>query len=134
MHLVNVPLHELFQALSDPYRIRIVSLLLRAKSETCLCELSESLAEPEYKLSRHVKILKSAGIVGSVRDGKWVYHSLVKNQKYIKFILNAVATFPDSNGQFEKDFGRFEKRLSLRKGGRCRQSSKYFEKDIAARI
>lgn len=98
--------------------------MLRTKSEMCLCELSESLNEPEYKLSRHIKILKSSGLVSSLRDGKWVYHSLVQDKKYLKLILRAVAVFPDSGRQFEKDLVRFEKRLSLRKGGRCRQPSK----------
>lgn len=121
MHRVNVSLHELFQALSDPYRIRIVKLLIQAKSELCLCELSEALEEPEYKLSRHIKALKTSGLITSVRDGKWIYHSLVKEQKYLKLIFSAVDEFPDSNKQSKKDFTRFKKRLTLREGGRCRQ-------------
>lgn len=124
MHLVNLQLHDLFQALSDPYRIRMVRLMLRIKTEACLCELSESLNEPEYKLSRHIQILKASGLLNSVRDGKWIYHSLVQNQKYLKFILRAVDIFPDTDRQFEKDFKRFEKRLLMRKAGRCRQSSR----------
>jgi ArsR family transcriptional regulator, arsenate/arsenite/antimonite-responsive transcriptional repressor len=51
MHSMNICLHEIFQALSDPYRIRIVRLMLAVKGEVCLCEISESLDEPEYKLS-----------------------------------------------------------------------------------
>ncbi len=127
MHRVNVALHELFQALSDPYRIRIVKLMLESKSELCLCELSEALAEPEYKLSRHVKILKNSGLIASVRDGKWIYHSLVKNQTYLKAILKAVSLFPDSEGHSKSDSARFKKRAIKRVKGRCTVPSRVTE-------
>lgn len=124
MHRVNADLHELFQALSDPYRVRIVRLMLESKSELCICELSEAFKEPEYKLSRHVKILKSSVLINSVRDGKWIYHSLVNDKKYLKFLHKAVAVFPDSENQLARDYSRFKKRVSLREAGRCRQLSR----------
>lgn len=124
MHRVNLNLHEIFQALSDPYRIRVISLLLKADEEICLCEFSESLREPEYKLSRHVKILKSCGLLAAVRDGKWIYHSLVKNQKYLKLIYSAIEKFPDDGKVMESDFKSFKKRTLQREQGRCRTQSK----------
>lgn len=133
MHRVNVALHELFQALSDPYRIRVIRLMLESKSELCLCELSEALEEPEYKLSRHIKILKSSGLIASERDGKWIYHSLVKDEKYLKLLHKAVAVFPDSENQTTRDFVRFKKRLNLRDAGRCRQPSRIVEESQKAK-
>lgn len=127
MHRVNVALHELFQALSDPYRTRIIRLMLESKTELCLCELSEALEEPEYKLSRHVKILKSSGLIASMRDGKWIYHSLVNDEKYLKLIHKAVAVFPDSEKQLARDLSRFKKRLNMRESGRCRQPNRMIE-------
>lgn len=124
MHRVNVALHELFQALSDPYRIRIVSLMLSSKSELCLCELSEALEEPEYKLSRHVKILKTSGLISSTRDGKWIYHTLVKDKNYLKLLFKAISDFPDSDSQLAGDLSRFKKRVSMRDSGRCRMPSR----------
>lgn len=123
MHRVNIALHEIFQALADPYRIRILRLMLNSKSELCLCELSEALKEPEYKLSRHVKLLRSSGLIASVRDGKWIYHSLVENEKFLKLLHKAVAAFPDSDGEAAQDLLNFEKRLAKREVGRCRQPS-----------
>lgn len=120
MHRVGIELHELFSAISDPTRVRILRLLLSSKEEVCLCELSDSLAEPEYKLSRHVKVLKSAGLLTSVRDGKWVYHGLVKGPNYLKTVFKAVQDFPDDSKLSAKDLSRFAKRLSLREDGRCK--------------
>lgn len=124
MHRVNLSLHELFQALADPFRIRLVALLLKSKDEICLCEFSESLDEPEYKLSRHVKVLKSSGFLNSIRDGKWIYHSLVRDQKYLKYIYQAIEAFPDDDNQLKKDFQRFQKRTVYREKGRCQQPSR----------
>ena len=123
MHRVNIALHEIFQALADPYRIRILRLMLNSQSELCLCELSEALEEPEYKLSRHVKLLRSSGVIASVRDGKWIYHSLVQNEKFLKLLHKAVSAFPDTYGEAATDLKRFEKRLIKREAGRCRQPS-----------
>lgn len=127
MHRVNVDLHELFQALADPYRIRMVRLLLVAQDELCLCEFSEALHQPEYKLSRHLKVLKNAGLLKSVRDGKWIYHSLVRNQNYLKAILKAIILFPDFEGLTQTDFARFKKRAMKRSNGRCKILSRVIE-------
>lgn len=124
MHRINLNLHEIFQALSDPYRIRIVALLLRTKEEICLCEFSESLREPEYKLSRHVKILKSNGILTSVRDGKWIYHSLVKSEKFLKLIYQSLEAFPDDDETRANDYQHFMKKAIQREKGRCLKMSK----------
>jgi ArsR family transcriptional regulator, arsenate/arsenite/antimonite-responsive transcriptional repressor len=119
MHSVNIRLHEIFQALSDPYRIRIVRLMLAVKGEMCLCEISESLDEPEYKLSRHIKILKTSGLLNSVRDGKWIYHSLVKDQKFLLSTYKALTQFDGTDGDLKSDLARFNRRLKLREKGRC---------------
>lgn len=130
MHRVDVALHEIFQSLADPYRIRIMRLMLETRTEVCLCELSEALEEPEYKLSRHLKILKSGGLITSVREGKWIYHSLVKNQKYLRAIHKSLQEFSDE-GILEKDLSRFNKRLKLREAGKCRLAPR--EKSTDAR-
>lgn len=124
MHSVNISLHEIFQALSDPYRIRIVRLMLAVKGEVCLCEISESLNEPEYKLSRHIKILKTSGLLKSVRGGKWIYHSLVKDQKFLLTTYKALTEFDGAKGDLKSDLDRFNKRLKLREKGRCQVPSR----------
>lgn len=119
MKSVSPFLHSVFRSLSDPYRLRMVVLMLRAKTEMCLCELSESLGEPEYKLSRHIKVLKSSGLVVSVREGKWIYHSLSRQHQFQKMLYQTIKAFPFTENQFAKDLVRFERRKRMRESGRC---------------
>src|SRR4051812_25059008 len=80
MHVITVKAQDLFQSLADFTRVRIIYLLAKTDEEACLCELSDALEEPEYKLSRHVKILRQAGLLSAMKEGRWIYHRLVKDQ------------------------------------------------------
>ena len=120
MQLIKVPIETTFQALSDPTRLRVIRLLASTHEEACLCEFVDSLLEPQYKLSRHLKGLRQAGLLGAEKDGRWVYHRLVSGPDYIQNLFNIIATLPDSNGVYEADLERFRQRLCHREGGRCR--------------
>ena len=68
------PLEQLFQALGDRTRLRILGLL--AAGEVCVCHLHESLQLPQPKVSRHLAYLRRAGLVVTRRDGLWVHYRL----------------------------------------------------------
>ena len=118
MYILAQP-EAIFQALSDPTRIRIIRLLTAAKENACLCELVDSLLEPEYKLSRHIKTLKTSGFLSSTKEGRWVYHGLVDGVPYLDSLYETTILLPDSDGLFKRDLSNFRKRLRLREGGRC---------------
>lgn len=120
MQMISIEPKNFFHALSDPTRIRIVRLLMEAKGEACLCELADSLEEPEYKLSRHVKVLKQAGLLHTEKDGRWIYHRLTSADRHLSSLFKFIVGIPDSDRQFEGDSKRFAKRKMLREGGRCR--------------
>ena len=65
----------LFKALCDPTRLRL-TVLLAIRGEICVCELAGALDEPGYKISRHLGILRSAGIVDGRREGAWMHYRL----------------------------------------------------------
>ena len=69
---INNPM-ECCRALGDGTRLRLVRLLAVSKEEACLCEFQASLQEPGYKLSRHLKILRDAGLLQAEKEGRWVY-------------------------------------------------------------
>ena len=72
MHLITVKPEQVFQALADRTRIRIMRLLVDTGEEICLCELVDSLQELQYKLSRHLKTLRQAGLLSAIKDGRWL--------------------------------------------------------------
>lgn len=67
-------LDQLFQALADPTRLRILNLL--AQGEICVCYFVSILEQPQPKISRHLAYLRRAGVVRARRDKKWMHYSL----------------------------------------------------------
>lgn len=61
----------LMSALSDPTRLAALHLLWDGQ-EHCVCELMERLAATQSRMSRHMAVLKSAGLVVDRRDAQWV--------------------------------------------------------------
>lgn len=119
MHIVSVPPQIIFQALSDETRLRIVRLLADSNEESCLCEITESLAEPEYKVSRHLKVLRQSGILSAQKEGRWVYHQIIRGNKSLDLLIGSIKAIPDSSKIFSLDQKRFQKRILQRDGNRC---------------
>jgi len=67
---------ELFSALGDPARVRIVNLLATSSEAVCACELYEPLGLAQPTVSHHLKKLVEAGLLDREQRGKWVYFSL----------------------------------------------------------
>jgi ArsR family transcriptional regulator len=69
-------LSHVFKALSEPLRLRILRLLLAQGKEAYGEELARALSIPPYQLSRHLKVLRSSGLVQERKEGRWVYYSI----------------------------------------------------------
>lgn len=67
---------NLFKALSEPVRLRIVSLLLR-RGELCVCDIVDALELPQSVVSRHLAYLRNNNLVETRREGVWVYYQLL---------------------------------------------------------
>ena len=65
---------RLFKALGDETRLRIVALL--AHGELCVCHLEDALGLSQPHVSRHLAILRMAGVVEHRRQGSWVYYRM----------------------------------------------------------
>jgi len=65
---------KVFKALCDSNRLMIIEML--QSGEKCACVLLEDLNIVQSTLSHHMKILCESGLVGSRREGKWMYYSL----------------------------------------------------------
>jgi ArsR family transcriptional regulator len=67
----------LFAAFANPVRLRILNLLQEQK-EICVCDLCEVLDEPQPKVSRHLALLRSAGLVEVRSEGRWKFYGLAQ--------------------------------------------------------
>lgn len=119
MQLISIQAKDLFHALADLTRLRVVRLLANANNEACLCELVDSLTESQYKLSRHLKILRQVGLLKTKKEGRWVYHRLCSGNRHLDHLYQFIKIIPDSDNTFSNDMSRFKNRLLLRENGRC---------------
>ena len=107
-----------FKSLSDETRLRILFVLLKAKTELCICELMDSLDIKQYNVSKHMKELKTAGLVKERKEGRFVFYGLNKQKdKFVENILRTVSSIPYHPGEvYQEDIKRLKKRISLRVG------------------
>jgi len=67
-------LAEVFAALGDPTRLKIIAAL--AQNELCVCDLAASIATSESAVSHQLRGLRSLGLVRGRREGRLVYYAL----------------------------------------------------------
>ena len=70
---------ELFKALADPARVRIVNLVAASREPVCACELNGPLGLAQPTVSHHLKKLVDAGLLAREQRGKWAYFSLKRD-------------------------------------------------------
>ncbi len=67
-------LTDVYAALADPTRLRMLALL--RDGEICVCHIHASLDVPQPTASRHLAYLRKAGLVDARRDGTWMHYRL----------------------------------------------------------
>jgi ArsR family transcriptional regulator len=70
---------ELFKALADPARVRIVNLVATAEEPVCACHLYEPTGLAQPTVSHHLKKLVDVGLLEREQRGKWAYFSLKRD-------------------------------------------------------
>ena len=72
------PLAQMFKALGDPVRLRLLSLIAsHSGGEACVCDISATFDLSQPTISHHLKTLRSAGLLDSERRGSWVYYRVI---------------------------------------------------------
>ena len=115
---------EIFKALSDESRVRIVNILKVKKM--CVCDIESILELPQANVSRHLARLKSAGLICSEKKAQWVYfwinEECIEKHTFIKKIFKK-----DLNDEvFVKDREKLEKYIKQKK--ECKHNNKGDEK------
>jgi ArsR family transcriptional regulator len=102
------PLTKLFRALGDETRVRIVALL--SHGELCVCHIEKALELSQPNVSRHLGILRMAGIVDARRDGTWVYYRLAEQEhEAVNEMLTALVKTFGSERAIRADHAKLRK-------------------------
>jgi ubiquinone/menaquinone biosynthesis C-methylase UbiE/DNA-binding transcriptional ArsR family regulator len=113
---------EIFRALADPTRLRIVTLL--RTMELSVGELAQVLGQSQPRVSRHVKILCDAGLAERRKEGSWVF--LVPGSKdHVGPVFGALDQW---NANFGVDHWEIadSTRLAAVHADRARNAERYF--------
>lgn len=109
------------KALADGKRIRILKML--QKRPLCVCEITAILGLAQSSVSRHLKLLKEAGLIDDNRQGLWIEYKLArhKTNKYSDIILALLLHWLEDDPKILKDSGKINKvnREKIYKSKRC---------------
>ncbi|MDD1750554.1 MAG: metalloregulator ArsR/SmtB family transcription factor [Methanothrix sp.] len=83
---------EIFKAMADPCRLKILSLL--RNGELCACEIMIGVDRPQSSTSHHLSILRDAGLIKERKDGRWSRYRL--SEGAVIEILNLAKLMMDS--------------------------------------
>src|SRR5438067_9967226 len=104
----NYRIEDLFKALGDRTRLRLISLI--GDSEVCVCFLVEILKTSQPKISRHLAYLRRARVVTARREGKWMHYRLTEPpDEHAARIFREVRTFLSEHPEFQRDRERLIK-------------------------
>jgi len=90
---------DIFRALGDPGRLRILAIL--ARQDRCVTELAEALGEKVSTVSQRLKLLRSERLTRSRRAGKHIYYSLA-DKHIVELISNAFDHAMESSGRVSR--------------------------------
>jgi ArsR family transcriptional regulator, arsenate/arsenite/antimonite-responsive transcriptional repressor len=98
-----------FATLADPIRLRCLALIA-AQQELCVCELVVALDLPQPKISRHLAIMRDAGLLRDRRDAQWVLYGLVPDMpSWTRAAVDAAVAAIADERQHAKDRKRLER-------------------------
>lgn len=105
----------LSKAISDPTRVRMLKLL--EGGELCVCEIMDVLGLIQSTASKHLNILKVAGLVESRKGGTWSYYRRAeKSREHNKDFLKFIALHLNDDDVITKD----KKFLNTKKKNTCK--------------
>ncbi len=110
----------LFRALGDRTRLRIVNLL--ARGSLCVCDIQRILGQPQSSVSRHLALLRSAGLIRDRRDGMRMFYALTSWDTALgRAVVAAIRGHLAVDGVYREDV---EELAALRARGECHEEPK----------
>lgn len=100
------------KAAGDQTRLRLLVLLSRAEHN--VKDLTEILGQSQPRLSRHLKLLTSAGLIERFQEGSWVYYRLARGGPGAEMINRILKTVNPADSTFTKDRQAADKVMAAR--------------------
>jgi len=95
--------NDLFSALSNEIRLRCLNLM-QQEGELCVCELTHTLALSQPMISRHLALLREAGLVSDRRSGQWIYYQIRSDfDDWVKQVLTITFDANKNSEPFKSD-------------------------------
>lgn len=88
---------NILKALADETRLRIFAQML--KGDMCVCEIEECLGLTQSNASRHLTVLKKAGVLDSYKKAQWAYYKVsesfaIDNEELFAYLQRRLANIP----------------------------------------
>lgn len=98
---------EIYKAFADKNRVRILKMLL--DKPLCVCELADVIGISQPAISRHLKQMKSAGLLLDKKVGNWVYYRINdKSSFYGKALLDLLKNWLNKDEVILDDFKKLD--------------------------
>lgn len=99
----------LFATLADPIRLRCMALI-SGEGELCVCELVAALDLPQPKISRHLAVMRDAGLLRDRRVAQWVLYALAPDiPSWSRAAIRAAVAAVQAEPQHAKDLKRLRR-------------------------
>lgn len=97
------------KAVGDPTRVRILNLL--SQNELCVCQLMEILEMGQSTVSKHLGILRNAGLIEAKKMGTWTFYRIInsKANKYNYHIIRTLSLLPKDDVYIQHDETKLKK-------------------------
>ncbi|OPY76138.1 MAG: Transcriptional repressor SdpR [Syntrophorhabdus sp. PtaU1.Bin153] len=94
-------LANVFKALSDETRLRILKLL--EHGELCVCDIVAAFNIVQPKVSFHLRVLKTAGLLKDRKEGKWMHYKIDDSDLFKRLlVLSVIEKIPENNVQEDR--------------------------------
>ena len=113
---------DVLKALSDESRLRVV-MSLEYAGELCVCQILELLDLAPSTVSKHLSILKQAGLIQSRKKGRWIHYSLAGGDKG-RVVCECLKSLLDGDEVIGKDVKLLEKLMHEDKAQICQRQKK----------
>ncbi|OQM77644.1 ArsR/SmtB family transcription factor [Pseudaminobacter manganicus] len=117
---------DTLKAAAESSRLRILALLSRG--DLTVSDLTEILGQSQPRVSRHLKLLLEAGLIGRYQEGSWAFFRLSDADAAHDFVLRLVSNIDAGDAQVERDL----ERLSAVKRRRQDRAAEYFSRNAAS--